>query len=542
MPKQLMFGDEARRKVRQGLEQLARAVKITLGPTGRNVILRKSFGSPVVTKDGVTVAKEVELLDPFENMGAKMVNEVASKTSDVAGDGTTTATVLAQAIYEDGLRTVTSGAEPVALKRGIDKAVHAAVEALEKISRKVKDKTEIAHVGTISANGDEQVGQLLADALEKVGQDGVITVEEGKTTDTTLEFVEGMQFDKGYISPYFMTNPQTSTCELENALILLHEKKISNVRDLLPLLERVAQAGAPFVIIAEDVDSEALALLVVNKLRGVLPCVAVKAPAFGDRRKAMLEDMAIMTGGRLISEELGVKLENVSLDDLGRAKRVVVDKDTTTLIEGAGKKSAIQARIAQIRHQIETTTSDYDREKLQERLAKIVGGVAIIKVGAPTETAMKERKARVEDALHATRSAVQEGIVPGGGVAFLKLQPAVRKLANQLESSEKTGAEIIYRALEEPLRQIAANSGQDGSVIIEEVREKGGNFGYDARSGKLVDMLEAGILDPTKVTRSALQHAASIAGLMLLTETLVTDLKEETEGGEKAPAIEGSVR
>jgi len=540
MAKQLMFGDGARRKMHLGLKQLARAVKVTLGPTGKNVILHKSFGSPSVTKDGVTVSKEIELQDPFENMGAKMANEVASKTSDVAGDGTTTATVLAESIFQEGLRAVTAGAEPAPLKRGIDQAVEAAVASLERLGRTVRGKDEIAHVGTISANGDSQIGSLLADALERVGNDGVITVEEGKSTDTTLDFVDGMQFDKGFQSPYFVTNAEKMTAELENPLILLHEKKISNVRDLLPLLEKVAQAGRPLLVVSEEVESEALALLVVNKLRGVLNCIAVKAPAFGDRRKAMLEDMAILTGGRLISEDLGVKLESLTLNDLGQAKRVLVDKENTTIIEGTGKKSAVQARVAQIKHQIESTTSDYDREKLQERLAKVAGGVAVIQVGAPTETAMKEKKARVEDALHATRSAAEEGIVPGGGVALLKARQAVKKATAALEGDEKTGANILMRALEQPIRQIAANSGHDGSVVVEDVHEQGGNIGFDARSGKMVDMLEAGILDPTKVTRSALQHAASIAGLLLMTETLVTDLKEEE--AEEHDQIEGSVR
>jgi len=540
MAKQLMFDDSARNKMRAGLEQLAQTVKVTLGPTGKNVILQKSFGSPTVTKDGVTVAKEIELTDPFENMGAKMANEVASKTSDDAGDGTTTATVLAEAIFAEGLRSVAAGANPVTLKRGIDKAVDAAVEAVEKLGRKVGSKKEIAYVATVSANGDTVIGDLLSDAMEKVGNDGVITVEEGKSANTTLDLVEGMQFDKGYSSPYFMTNPETLDCEFDDPLILLHEKKISNVRDLLPLLEKAAQTGKPLVIIAEEVESEALALLVVNKLRGILQCVAVKAPAFGDRRKAMLEDMSILTGGRLISEDLGVKLENLTIDDLGQAKRVVVDKETTTIIEGAGKTKDVQARIGQIKHQIETTTSDYDREKLQERLAKISGGVAVINVGAATEIAMKEKKARVEDALHATRCAAQEGIVPGGGIALLKAQKVVAKATAELEGDEKLGAEILTKALEAPIRQIAANTGEDGSIVIEEIREQGNNIGFDARAGKYVDMIEAGIIDPTKVTKTALQNAASIAGLLLMTETLVTDLKDED--AEEKPQIVDSVR
>ena len=540
MAKQLMFDDSARNKMRAGLEQLAQTVKVTLGPTGKNVILQKSFGSPTVTKDGVTVAKEIELTDPFENMGAKMANEVASKTSDDAGDGTTTATVLAEAIFAEGLRSVAAGANPVTLKRGIDKAVDAAVEAVEKLGRKVGSKKEIAYVATVSANGDTVIGDLLSDAMEKVGNDGVITVEEGKSANTTLDLVEGMQFDKGYSSPYFMTNPETLDCEFDDPLILLHEKKISNVRDLLPLLEKAAQTGKPLVIIAEEVESEALALLVVNKLRGILQCVAVKAPAFGDRRKVMLEDMSILTGGRLISEDLGVKLENLTIDDLGQAKRVVVDKETTTIIEGAGKTKDVQARIGQIKHQIETTTSDYDREKLQERLAKISGGVAVINVGAAAEIAMKEKKARVEDALHATRCAAQEGIVPGGGIALLKAQKVVAKATAELEGDEKLGAEILTKALEAPIRQIAANTGEDGSIVIEEIREQGNNIGFDARAGKYVDMIEAGIIDPTKVTKTALQNAASIAGLLLMTETLVTDLKDED--AEEKPQIVDSVR
>jgi chaperonin GroEL len=540
--KQLLFSDAARRKLLEGVDILTHAVGATLGPTGRNVILSKSFGGPTVTKDGVTVSKEIELPDPFENMGAKLVNVVASKTSDVAGDGTTTATILARAIYREGLRNITSGANPTAVRRGIDKAVEAAVEELRnKISRPVSKKEEIAQVGAISANNDPEIGNMLADAVERVGRDGVITVEEGKTANTTLEFVEGMQFDKGYLSPYFVTSPTTMEVIFEDALILLHEKKISNLREMIPLLEKVAQSGKPLLIIAEDVEGEALATLVVNKLRGVLNVCAVKAPGFGDRRKAMLQDMAILTGGTVISEDLGLKLENLQLAQLGRAKQVKVDKDHTTLIQGAGKKADIQKRIEQLRRQIEETESEYDKEKFQERLAKLAGGVAVISVGAATEAAMKQTKARVEDALHATRAAAEEGIVPGGGVALLRVIPAVQKVVDSLTShDEKLGAQIILRALEEPTRQIAANSGHDGAVVAEEVKAREGAVGFDANTGEYVDMLKAGIVDPTKVTRTALQNAASIAALMLTTEAMITSIKEDEEKG--AARAEGSIR
>jgi chaperonin GroEL len=539
--KQLLFSDAARRKMLEGVDILAHAVGTTLGPTGRNVILSKTFGGPTVTKDGVTVSKEIELSDPFENMGAKLVNVVASKTSDVAGDGTTTATILARAIFREGLRTVTSGANPTAVRRGIEKAVEAAVEELRtKISQPVSKKEEIAQVGAISANNDPAIGTMLADAVERVGRDGVITVEEGKSADTTLEFVEGMQFDKGYLSPYFVTSPATMEVLFDDALILLHEKKISNLRELIPLLERVAQSGKPLLIVAEDVEGEALATLVVNKLRGVLNVCAVKAPGFGDRRKAMLGDMAILTGGTVISEDLGLKLENLDLGQLGRAKQVKVNKDSTTLIQGAGKKTEIQKRIDQLRRQIEETESEYDKEKFQERLAKLAGGVALINVGAPTEAAMKERKARIEDALHATRAAAEEGIVPGGGVALLRVIPAVQKLHESLAGDERLGSAIVLRALEEPIRNIAANSGHDGAVVAEEVKSKAGSTGFNANTGEYVDMFATGIIDPTKVTRSALQNAASIAALMLTTEAMVTNIKEDEKEG--AARIEGAVR
>jgi len=539
--KQLIFSDAGRRKLLGGVETLSKAVGSTLGPTGRNVIVSKSFGGPLVTKDGVTVSKEIELNDPFENMGAKLVNVVASKTSDVAGDGTTTATILARAIYREGLRNVTSGANPTAVRRGIEKAVEVAVDELhDKLSRPVSKKEEIAQVGSISANNDPQIGAMLADAVEKVGRDGVITVEEGKTASTVLEFVEGMQFDKGYLSPYFVTSPTTMEVVFEDALILLHEKKISSLRELIPLLEKVAQSGKPLLIVAEDVEGEALATLVVNKLRGVLNIAAVKAPGFGDRRKAMLGDMAVLTGGTVISEDLGLKLENLQLSQLGQAKQIKVDKDATTIIQGAGKKAEIQRRIDQLRRQIEETDSEYDKEKFQERLAKLSGGVALIRVGAPTELDMKQTKARIEDALHATRAAAEEGIVPGGGVALLRVIPAVQKLQSELQGDEKLGAAIILRALEEPIRYIAANSGHDGGVIAEEVKSKSGAVGFDANTGNFVDMFEAGIIDPTKVTRTALQNAASIAALMLTTEAMITNIKDdEKEGG---PGIEGSVR
>jgi chaperonin GroEL len=539
--KQLLFSDAARRKMAGGVDILAQAVGSTLGPTGRNVILSKSFGGPVVTKDGVTVSKEIELADPFENMGAKLVNVVASKTSDVAGDGTTTATILARAIFREGLRNVTSGANPTTVRRGIERAVQVAVDELhDKLSRPVSKKEEIAQVGAISANNDPAIGTMLADAVERVGRDGVITVEEGKTATTSLEFVEGMQFDKGYLSPYFVTSPTTMEVVFEDALILLHEKKISNLRDMIPLLEKVAQSGKPLVIVAEDVEGEALATLVVNKLRGVLNIAAVKAPGFGDRRKAMLGDMAVLTGGTVISEDLGLKLENLQLSQLGKAKQVKIDKDSTTIIQGAGKKSEITRRIDQLRRQIEETESDYDKEKFQERLAKLSGGVALIRVGAPTEADMKQTKARIEDALHATRAAAEEGIVPGGGVALVRVLPAVEKLHGELHGDEKLGAAIVLRALEEPVRYIAANSGHDGAVIAEEVKSQTGATGFDANTGQFVDMFEAGIIDPTKVTRTALQNAASIAALMLTTEALVTSIKDDEKEG--AAKIEGAVR
>jgi chaperonin GroEL len=526
MPKQLKFDEEARSALLRGVNTMAEAVKATLGPKGRNVVIDKKFGSPTITKDGVTVAKEIELKDKYENMGAQMLKEVASKTSDIAGDGTTTATVLAQAIFREGLRNVTAGANPMGLKRGIEAAVGAVTEELKKLSKSTKDKKEIAQVATIASNNDKTIGNLIAEAMEKVGKDGVITVEESKSADTVLDVVEGMQFDRGYLSPYFVTDPERMEAVLDDALVLIHEKKISVMKDMLPLLEQVARAGKPLLIIAEDVEGEALATLVVNKLRGTLHCAAVKAPGFGDRRKAMLEDIAILTGGKALTEDLGIKLENIKLEDLGKAKKIVIDKDNTTLVEGAGKASAIEGRIKQIRVQIDETTSDYDREKLQERLAKLAGGVAVVKVGAATETAMKEKKARVEDALNATRAAVEEGIVPGGGVALLRAAKAVDKL--KLEGDEKVGAMIVRRALEEPIRQIVENAGLEGSVIVERVKaESGPNRGYDAESMDYVDMLQAGITDPTKVERVALENAASIASLMLTTEALVTDLPEE---------------
>jgi chaperonin GroEL len=542
VPKQLLFSEAARRKMLEGVQTLAEAVGTTLGPTGRNVIISKSFGGPTVTKDGVTVSKEIELADPFQNMGAKLVNVVASKTSDIAGDGTTTATVLARAIYREGLKNVTAGANPTAIRRGIEKAVEAAIKELhETISRPVSKKEEIAQVGTISANNDPKIGEMLADAVERVGRDGVITVEEGKSAETTLEFVEGLQFDKGYCSPYFVTKPETMSAELEDALILLHEKKLSNLRDMVPLLERVAQSAQPLLIVAEDVEGEALAALVVNKLRGVLNVCAVKAPGFGDRRKAMLQDMAILTGGTVVSEDLGLKLENVTLSQLGKAKQVKVDKDHTTVIQGAGKKAEIQKRIDQLRRQIEETESEYDKEKFQERLAKISGGVALISVGAATEAEMKEKKARIEDALHATRAAAEEGIVPGGGSALLRVIPAVEKLHASLSGDEALGAAIVLRSLEEPIRTIAENSGHDGAVVADEVKSRGGSIGFNANTGDYVDMLEAGIIDPTKVTRTALQNAASISGLLLTTEAMITNIKEEDEG-KNAARVEGSVR
>ncbi len=527
MPKQLKFDEEARASLLKGVNILAAAVKATLGPKGRNVVIDKKFGSPTITKDGVTVAKEIELKDPYEDMGAQMLKEVASKTSDIAGDGTTTATVLAQAIFREGLRNVTAGANPMGLKRGIEQAVEAVAEELKKLSKSTKDKKEIAQVATIASNNDKTIGNLIAEAMEKVGKDGVITVEESKSSDTVLDVVEGMQFDRGYLSPYFVTDAERMEVVLEDALVLIHEKKISVMKDMLPLLEQVARSGKPFLIIAEDVEGEALATLVVNKLRGTLHTCAVKAPGFGDRRKAMLEDVATLTGGKAITEDLGIKLENIKLEDLGKAKKVVVDKDNTTLVEGAGKTSAIEGRIKQIRAQIDETTSDYDREKLQERLAKLAGGVAVIKVGAATETAMKEKKARVEDALNATRAAVEEGIVPGGGVALLRASKAIDGL-KKLDGDEKVGAMIVKRALEEPIRQIVENAGLEGSVIVEKVKaETVATRGYDADSMEFVDMIQAGIIDPAKVERVALQNAASIASLLLTTEALITDIPEE---------------
>jgi len=523
--KQLLFDEAARQALLRGVQQLNRAVAATLGPKGRNVVLDKKFGSPTVTKDGVTVAKEIEFKDPFENMGAQMVREVASKTSDAAGDGTTTATVLAEAIFRAGMKHVTSGANPIGIQRGILKAVETAVEQLAKISKKVKDKDEIKQVATVSANWDSTIGEIIADAMDKVGKDGTITVEEAKTIETTLEVVEGMQFDKGYLSPYFVTNAETMEAKLEDAYILVYEKKISSLKDLLPVLEKIAKVGKPLLIIAEEVEGEALATLVVNKLRGTLNCCAVKAPGFGDRRKAMLEDLAILTGGKCITEDLGIKLESISIDDLGRAKSIVVDKENTTIVEGYGKSSDIQGRINQIRRQIEETTSDYDREKLQERLAKLAGGVAVINVGAATESEMKEKKARVEDALHATRAAVEEGIVAGGGVALLRCLPSLE--AMKLEGDEQIGVEIVKRAVEEPLRALAANAGVEGSVIVDDVKHRKGNDGYNVVTGKMEDLVKAGVVDPKKVTRTALQNAASIAALLLTTECIITELPEK---------------
>ena len=531
--KQLLFDEAARHALLRGVEKLSKAVKATLGPAGRNVVLDKKFGSPTITKDGVTVAKEIELEDPYENIGAQLVREVASKTSDIAGDGTTTATVLAESIYREGLKNVTAGANPTELKRGIDRAVEAIVEELASISKKVKDKEDIRQVATVSANWDKTIGEIIADALDKVGKDGTVTVEEAKSIETSLEVVEGMQFDKGYLSPYFVTNQEDQEAVLENAYLLIHEKKISSLKDMLPLLEKVAKSGKPLLVIAEEVEGEALATLVVNKLRGTLQVCAVKAPGFGDRRKAMLEDIAILTGGKMLSEDLGIKLENVTLDDLGKVKRVVVDKENTTLIEGVGKSSDIQGRVSQIKKQIEETTSDYDKEKLQERLAKLAGGVAVINVGAATETEMKEKKARVEDALHATRAAVEEGIVPGGGVALIRGQKAIEGL--KLKGDQAIGAEIIRRAVEQPLRTLADNAGVEGSIVVQEVKSRKGAEGYNVATGEYVDLLKAGVVDPTKVTRSALQNAASIAGLLLTTEAVVTELPEK----EKAVAPAG---
>ncbi len=533
MAKQILFSEEARRAILRGVDQLAQAVKVTLGPKGRNVILDKKFGSPTITKDGVTVAKEVELQDPYENMGAEMVKEVASKTSDAAGDGTTTATVLAQAIYKEGLKNVTAGANPMELKRGIEKAVEAITEQLKKMSKPVKDKKEISQVAAIAANYDSTIGNLIADAMEKVGKDGVITVEEAKSMATTLEVVEGMQFDQGYLSPYFVTDADRMECVLEDPYILIHEKKISVMKDMLPLLEKIARTGKPLLILAEEVEGEALATLVVNKIRGTLACCAVKAPGYGDRRKAMLEDIATLTRGKAITEDLGLKLETISLEDLGRAKRVTIDKDDTTIVEGAGKTADINGRISQIKKQIEMSDSDYDKEKLQERLAKLAGGVAVINVGAATETEMKEKKARVEDALHATRAAVEEGIVPGGGIALIRCLSSLDKL--KLEGDEATGVDIIRRALEEPVRQIAQNAGLEGSVVVQRVKSEKGNIGYDVVQAEYVDMIEAGIVDPTKVTRTALQNAASIAALMITTEALITDIPEKEKSMPSMP-------
>jgi chaperonin GroEL len=523
--KEIKFNEEARRSIQRGVKLLSDAVKVTLGPKGRNVILEKKFGAPTITKDGVTVAKEIDLEDKFENVGAQMVKEVASKTSDVAGDGTTTATILAEAIYREGLKTVTAGANAMEVKKGIDKAVEDVVAALKKLSTPIKGSTDIAQVAAISANNDETIGKLIADAMEKVGKDGVITVEEAKGMETTLDVVEGMQFDRGYLSPYFITNPERMECVLEDAYILLYEKKISAMKDLVPMLEKVAQKGRPIVILSEEVEGEALATLVVNKIRGTLSCAAVKAPGYGDRRRAMLEDIAVLTGGKLISEDIGIKLENVQVSDLGRAKRITIDKENTTIVEGAGKKDDIQARIGQIKNEIEDTTSDYDKEKLQERLAKLAGGVAVLNVGAATEVAMKEKKARVEDALHATRAAIEEGIVPGGGVAFIRSLPELAKM--KLPGDQQIGVEIVRRALEEPTRQLAANAGKEGSVIVEQVKKDKLSVGYNVMTEKFEDMVAAGIIDPTKVSRTALQNAASIASLLVTTEAVVVEKPEE---------------
>ena len=542
MAKQVVHGEDSRAAILRGINQLADAVKITLGPKGRNVVIDKKFGSPTITKDGVTVAKEIELKDSLENMGAQMVREVASKTSDVAGDGTTTATVLAQAIFREGVKTVAAGANPMALKRGIDKAVERATEEIKRMAKPVKGDA-IAQVGTVSANGDSTIGNIIAEAMNKVGKDGVITVEESKTMETSLEVVEGMQFDRGYLSPYFVTDPERMEAALENPLILIHEKKISSMKDLLPLLEQVAKMGKPMLIIAEDVEGEALATLVVNKLRGTLNIAAVKAPGFGDRRKAMLEDVAILTGGKVISEDLGIKLENVKLEDLGRAKKITIDKDNTTIVEGNGKQSDIEGRVKTLRAQIEETSSDYDREKLQERLAKLVGGVAVIKVGAATETEMKEKKARVEDAMHATRAAVEEGIVPGGGVALVRAAKALEKFQinkdGEGDPDEQIGVNIVRRSLEEPLRQIVQNAGKEGAVVVERVRsEKNDSFGFNAQTEVYEDLVKAGVIDPAKVTRTALQNAASIAGLMLTTEAMVSELPDDDKG---SPAMPGGM-
>jgi chaperonin GroEL len=539
--KELHFNTDARAALKRGVDQLAEAVKVTLGPKGRNVVIDKKFGAPTVTKDGVTVAKEIELSDPLENMGAQMVKEVATKTSDLAGDGTTTATVLAQAIFREGLKNVTAGVNPMALKRGIDSAVAAVVEELKKMSVPTKGKKEIAQVGSISANNDKEIGDLIAEAMEKVGKDGVITVEEAKGLETTLETVEGMQFDRGYLSPYFVTDPEKMEAALEDALILIHDKKISSMKDLLPILEKVAQLGKPLLIIAEDIEGEALATLVVNKLRGTLRVAAVKAPGFGDRRKAMLEDIAVLTGGQVISEEVGFKLENAVVTDLGRAKRIVVDKENTTLIDGAGNDDKIQGRIKELKAAIDKTTSDYDKEKLQERLAKLAGGVAVINVGAPTESEMKEKKARVEDALHATRAAVEEGIVPGGGVALVRAQKSLKTL-KLAESDEQIGVEIVRRAIEEPMRIIVQNAGGEGSIVVEKIRtSKENNYGYNALTDEYEDLVAAGVIDPTKVTRTALQNAASIAGLLLTTEALIVEKKEPAGAGASGGGAPGGM-
>ena len=539
MAKQITYDEQARHKIMSGVNQLADTVKLTLGPKGRNVIIDKKFGSPTITKDGVTVAKEIELADPFENMGAQMVNEVASKTSDNAGDGTTTATILAQAIFREGMKNVTAGANPMDIKRGIEAAVAAIVPEIEKVAKPTKNKKEIAQIGTISANHDPAIGEIISEAMDKVGKDGVITVEEAKTLETSLEIVEGMQFDRGYLSPYFVTDSERMEAVLEDAYILLHEKKISNMKDMLPLLEKIAKGGKPLVIVSEDVDGEALATLVVNKLRGTLNVCAIKAPGFGDRRKEMLNDIAILTGGTVITEDIGVKLENVDLKDLGTAKRITVDKENTVIIDGKGKASDIQGRVKQIRNQIEETTSDYDREKLQERLAKLVGGVAIIKVGAATETEMKEKKARVEDALHATRAAVEEGIIPGGGVALLRAAHVLDKIKGKHDFL--LGVKIIKRSIEEPIRQIANNAGEEGTVVVEKVKTLKGDHGYDANNGTYVDMIKAGIIDPAKVARTALQNASSISGLLLTTEAMITDLPEEKEAHDHGPAGGGGM-
>ncbi|MBM4004384.1 MAG: chaperonin GroEL [Planctomycetes bacterium] len=539
MAKQLLFDDQARARMLQGVDKLASAVAITMGPTGRNVIIDKSFGGPTVTKDGVTVAKEIELEDRFENMGAKLVVEVAQKTSDLAGDGTTTATVLARAIFREGIRNIVAGSSPMAIRRGIEKAVHAAEAKLISMARPVTSKDEVANVGAISANNDPTIGKLLADALERVGKDGVITVEEGKTTETRVEYVDGMQFDKGFVSPYFINHPAEMNCLLEDAYILIFEKKISNLRDIVPILERVSQTGRPLLIIAEDVDAEALTLLVVNKLRGVLNVCAVKAPGFGDRRKAMLSDIAVLTGGTMISEDLGIQLENLGVEHLGRAKKITVDKNNTTIVEGAGSRTEIDKRVQQIKNQIGQTESEYDKEKFQERLAKLAGGVAVISVGAETETDMKQKKARVEDALHATRAAVEEGILPGGGVALLRCAEAVQKARDSAKGDERIGAEIVLNALSAPLRQIVDNGGRDGSVVADEIQDKSVNTGYDANTNQYVDMFKAGIIDPVKVVRTALSNAASIAALLLTTEALVTNFDKDDKKRQK---VEGSVR